>query len=134
MTYRPYDSITAIGISDQRQNVSGSLMPKGTPVRETASGDIDYIDVSDETHAFATNAITGGAIANLSIGSVFTSGRLTNVTLPGSFGDPVFVSKTGGLTSTKPSIGVDGFVSGDWIIMIGTIGKNADVPATRIWF
>ncbi|HBI02140.1 MAG TPA: hypothetical protein DDY18_11030 [Flavobacterium sp.] len=131
MTYRPYDTITAVGISDQRQNVSGSLMAKATPVRSTSTGDIDFIDVSDESHAFAVNAVTGTAIANLSLGPVFTSGRLTNITITGSFGDPVFVSKTGGLTTTKPSIGVDGFVSGDWIIMIGSIGKNADVPANK---
>lgn len=131
MTYRPYDTITAVGISDQRQNVSGSLMPKATPVRTTAAGDIDFIDVSNEDHAFAANGITSTAIANLSVGSVLTSGRLTNVTITGNFGDPVFVSKTGGLTTIKPDRGVGGFVAGDYSIMIGSIAKNQDNPSLK---
>ena len=131
MTYRPYDTITAVGISDQRQNVSGASMPKATPVKVNAAGDIDFVDVSVEADAFAVNAITAEVIPNLSIGKVLTNGRLTNVTITGNFGDPVFVSKTGGLTTTKPDVGVDGFVTGDYAIMIGSIAKNQDNPSLK---
>lgn len=131
MTYRPYDQITAVGLSDQRQNVSGTQMAKGTPVRMTLAGDMDYIDVSNEAHAFAVSGVTNTVVPNLSTGPVLTSGRLVNLTTSFAFGDPVYVSKTGGLTNVKPSLGVDGFVAGDFIIAIGVIGKNADNPANK---
>ncbi len=131
MTYRPYDSITAVGIADSRQNVSGVPMPKGTPVRSTAAGDMDFIDVSIEAEAFAASGITQDIVPDLSNGPVLTTGRLTNLVTSFSFGDPVYVSKTGGLTNLKPTIGVDGFVAGDFIIAIGVIGKNAENPANK---
>lgn len=131
MTYKPYDTFTAVGISDQRQNVSGSSMPKATPVKVTSTGDIDFVNVSVEADAFAVNAITAEVIPNLTVGKVLTSGRLTNVTITGNFGDPVFVSKTGGLTTTKPDPGVGGFVSGDYAILIGSIARNQDNPTLK---
>lgn len=131
MTYRPYDQLTAAGISDQRTNVSGVSMPKGTPVRQTTAGDMDFVDVSIEAHAFACSGITQSSVPNLSAGPVLTSGRLTNITTSFVFGDPVYVSKIGGLTNVKPERGVDGFVAGDFIIAIGVIGKNADNPANK---
>lgn len=131
MSYRPYDQITAVGIADSRLNVSGVSMPKGTPVRLTAGGDMDFIDVSNESHAFASSGITQAVVSNLSPGPVLTSGRLINVTTSFAFGDPVYVNKTGGLTNLKPTIGIDGFVAGDFIIAIGVIGKNVDNPANK---
>lgn len=131
MTYRPYDQITAVGISDSRQNVSGIAMPKGTPVRSTTAGDMDFINVSIEAHAFAASGITQDVVPDLSNGAVLTTGRLTNLVTAFTFGDPVYVGKTGGLTNLKPTIGIDGFVSGDYIIAVGVIGKNADNPANK---
>ena len=131
MTYRPYDQITAVGLADQRTNVSGASMSKGTPVRMTVDGDMDFVNVSIEAHAFAVSGVTNAAVPNLSPGPVLTSGRLVNLTTTFAFGDPVYVSKTGGLTNVKPSIGVDGFVAGDFIIAIGVIGKNADNPSNK---
>ena len=131
MTYRPYDQITAVGLSDQRANSSGVPMPRATPVRMRPDGDMDFIDVSVETHAFAASGITSEIIQNLSTGPVLTSGRLANVITSFDFGDPVYVSKAGDLTNVKPSLGVGGFISGDFIIAIGVIGKNADNPANK---
>jgi hypothetical protein len=131
MTYRPYDQITAVGLSDQRTNASGVTMAKATPVRTNTDGDMDYINVSIEAHAFAVTGLTQAAIPSLSIGSVITSGRLTNVTTSFAFGDPVYVDKAGALTNIKPSKGVNGFVAGDFIIAIGVIGKNADNPSNK---
>lgn len=131
MTYRPYDQITAVGLSDQRTNSSGASMPKATPVRLRPDGDMDFVDVSIEAHAFACSGITSSIVPNLSVGPVLTSGRLTNYITSFAFGDPVYVSKTGDLTNVKPSLGVGGFVAGDFIIAIGVVGKNADNPANK---
>lgn len=131
MTYRPYDSITAVGLADQRTNVSGVSMPKATPVRMRPDGDMDFVDVSIEAHAFAVSGVTSAIVTNLSTGPVLTSGRLINITTSFAFGDPVYVSKTGDLTNIKPSRGVNGFVAGDYVIAIGVIGKNADNPADK---
>jgi hypothetical protein len=131
MTYRPYESITAVSIADSRQNVSGVSMPKGTPVRSTPAGDMDFIDVSIEAHAFAASGITQDVTPNLSNGAVLTTGRLVNLSTSFNFGDAVYVSKTGGLTNLKPTIGIDGFVSGDYIVAVGVIGKNAENPSNK---
>ena len=131
MTYRPYDQITAVGITDQRANASGTVLAKGTPVRTTSSGDVDYINVSIEAHAFAVSGVIQDAVPNLSTGPVLTSGRLLNLTTSFAFGDPVYVSKSGGLTNLKPDVGVGGFVVGDFVIAIGVIGKNADNPVNK---
>jgi hypothetical protein len=106
-------------------------MPKGTPIRTDSNGDMDFIDVSIEAHAFAASGVTQDVVANLSLGSVVTTGRVTNLTTSFSFNDPVFVSKSGGLTNIKPTIGVDGFVAGDYIVAVGIIGKNAENPSNK---
>jgi hypothetical protein len=38
----------------------------------------------------------------------------------------VYISKLGTLTNIKPSLGINGFGEGDFIIKIGMIAQNAD--------
>ena len=45
--------------------------------------------------------------------------------------DVLYVSKTGGVTNVKPSIGVDGFTAGDVIIRLGVVSKNRDNPSNK---
>lgn len=131
MTYRPYDQFTAVGISDQRLNDSGMTMPKGTAVRFNTAGDMDFINVSIEAHAFSCSGVTSNAISYLYSGTVITTGRVTNFTTTASFGDMMYIDKTGALTNIKPSIGVNSFLAGDFIVSVGVIAKNIDNPTNK---
>lgn len=106
-------------------------MPKGTPVRATNTGDMDFIDVSVEAEALAICGVTSATVAPSSNGSVVTNGRVLNLTTSASFGDAMYIDKVGGLTNSKPSIGVAGFVSGDFVIYVGVIAKNVDNPLNK---
>lgn len=131
MSYRPYGSLTSSGISDSRTNVSGITMPKGIPVRITNTGDINFINVSIEAQALAIFGITSTDISNLSSGSIITSGKVTDIATSASFGDLMYINKSGYLTNIKPSIGVEGFVSGDFVVSVGVIAKNDSNPSAK---
>jgi hypothetical protein len=131
MTYRPYSTLTASGISDSRPNNSGTSINKGTPIRMNASGEMDFVNVSVEAQAASACGVASATIPDGSSGSFVTTGKVTNITTTASFGDVVYVSKVGGLTNLKPSIGVDGFLAGDFCIMVGVIAKNADNPSNK---
>jgi hypothetical protein len=134
MTYssRLRGSILQVGTTSSeipaRINSSGGSLNKTDPVRLDASGNIQKIDPSIEVQALACIGVAKDSVASLSLTPIVTQGRLENVTVPGTFGDPLYVSKAGGLTNIKPSIGVGGFVEGDFVIFIGIIVKNQTNP------
>lgn len=124
MTYRPYNTLKASGLEMKYQNGSGAVIGKATPVRKTASGQIDFIDVAIESEVLSLIGITSNDINPLANGSVITAGRIENVTTSAAFGDPIYLSKTGELTNTKPDIGVAGFVAGDFVVRLATVARN----------
>jgi hypothetical protein len=69
--------------------------------------------------------------ANGAVGDVVLAGKIENVTTSFDFGDYLYVSKTGGLTNQLPSIGVDSFVSGDFVIKMGLVTRNRTTPANK---
>lgn len=131
MTYKPYSAITTTGIADTRTNDSGITIPKGTPVKIKPNGDIDFVNVSIEADVFAVAGIAESNIAYLSTGSIITTGRVTNITTTASFGDMMYIDKTGALTNIKPSIGVNSFVAGDFVVSVGVIAKNSSNPLNK---
>lgn len=131
MSFRPYQKINASSVSDSRPNNTGSPLPKGTPVRINVSGELDIIDVGVEAEAFSAAGVVLETIANGASGDIINSGKITDITTTAVLGDVVFVSKTGGLTNVKPSIGVSGFVAGDLVIRVGVIAKNEDNPSLK---
>jgi len=136
MSYSPnFRGSTSSAPSESVQSVldnnTGGTIDALTPIYSNTSGDMALIDVSDESKSFAIAGITVGSVAHLSSGSIANSGRLTDVTVTGVFGDTLYVSKAGGLTSTKPSEGVGGFLAGDWIIRIGVVVKNQNNPSNK---
>lgn len=123
------NAVPFVGVS--LLNNSGSLISGFTPISVDLNGDMIPTNVSYESDAFSMVGILKEDTAESSAGVVVTSGKLENIVSSFSFGDSIFVSKTGGLTNTKPDIGVDGFVSGDWIIKVGTITKNQNNPSNK---
>ena len=75
--------------------------------------------------------ITAADVPNLSEGEVVNSGVLLNISTSASSGDPIWISKLGFLTNTPPSIGVGGFVAGDWVVYLGVVVQNPDTPTQK---
>jgi hypothetical protein len=43
-------------------------------------------------------------------------------------GDVLYVDKAGDLTASKPTIGVNGFIAGDFVIRVGVVSRDPIVP------
>lgn len=126
MTYRPYTAIIQPSLDYERTNTTGVTIGKGTPIRMNENGDPDFVDVSVETQIISIAGVSQDDIPNGEKGVFVTSGRVKELSVSFDFGDPIFISKTGGLTNVKPSVGVDSFVEGDFVVMLGVIAKNED--------
>ena len=138
MTYRPYDVIISQAASAgssankmQITNQSGSAIPVLYGVSIDDNGRAKATDVSVENDAIRCAGISTQNINNNSDGEIVTTGKLENITTTLSFGDWVYLSKTGGLTNTKPEYGTGGFTSGDWAIRVGVIARNAANPSNK---
>lgn len=131
MTYRPYSALTATGISDTRPNNSGITISKGIPVRINSSGELDFINVSVESQALSVAGVASENIPNTQSGTFLTTGKVSDITTTASFGDLLYIDKTGSLTNIKPSIGVNSFVSGDFVVSVGVVAKNSSNPLLK---
>jgi hypothetical protein len=112
-------------------NNSGSTIVKGTPVTLTNAGTLKTVDVSVLSDAYNVVGVAKTDISDSTAGYVIVSGVLDNLTTSLSFGDAVFVSKLGTLTSTLPEVGVDGFTANDFILRVGSIFKNTTTPTQK---
>ena len=137
MTYRPYAAIiSGIDSSAVRTtllNNTGLTILKGIPVRINASGDLARIDVSVDGDVLGAMGVANEMILTGTSGSIITNGKVSDIS-GFNFGDYLYVSITGGLTSTLPSEGVAGFIEGDWVIRVGVVGKNQDDPLLKDLF
>lgn len=135
MTYDPRTygkSVITVGaVSTElpaRTNASGASVDRTQPLRLDISGQIQAVNPSVEPDVMALIGVAKDSVANGALVGIATSGRLENVTVPGSLGDSLYLSKTGKLTNIKPSVGVNGFVSGDFVVFIGISVKNQTNP------
>lgn len=133
MSYNPnFSGIQGTAsLSTSETNNTGSTLSKLTPVRIAADGQIATIDVSVEAQALAIAGIVKDDISNSGSGTIINTGRIEDITTAGTFGDILYVSKTGGVTHIKPSIGVDSFVAGDFVIRLGIVTKNTSNPLNK---
>ena len=131
MTYRPYDRITTAGVSDGRPNNTGGTITKGVPVRINTSGELDGIDVSSENDSLNIIGVAADNIPTSSTGEVVSSGKVADIATFAAFGDVLYIDKSGQLTNIKPAIGINGFVSGDFVIIVGVVAKNVDNPGLK---
>lgn len=111
-------------------NNTGNPLTSLTPVVVDTSGEAGTIDVSSENLSTSIIGLVENTITNGNYGNVITNGCIKNISTTATFG-VVYISKTGTLTNTKPSIGVEGFVAGDFVIGIGVISKNVTNPLQK---
>lgn len=111
-------------------NNSGGTLAKLTPVRIDNTGDLQNINVALET-AKDIVGIVDSDIVNGATGTVINDGRLTDISVSSDFGSELYISKAGAVTDQEPTIGVGGFVAGDFVISIGKVIKNLDNPTLK---
>jgi hypothetical protein len=112
-------------------NDTGSALLKFTPVRVDTLGDLGAVDVSVESSALSVIGLVAVDIPDGDVGDAITLGCIQDITTSAAYGDVLYISKTGDLTNVKPSIGVDGFLAGDFVIKIGIVSKNQDNPTDK---
>lgn len=132
MAYNPLTNgfqskISSIAIVTNYTNASASVaIPQGTPCSLT--GTADQIEPTDVTNQNSVSAFVG--IAQFRIpasgnGPVLSNGRLQNLTgFSFSIGDSIWISVSGSLQNVRPSEGVTGFFSGDFVYYVGTLAQN----------
>lgn len=106
------------------QNASGSTLAQATPITINGSSQLVGVDVSSSASANKILGLCSTSIPNSASGEVVDHGRLENVSVGFSVGDALYVSKAGFLTNVVPSVGVGGFVAGDWVVFVGVVVKN----------
>lgn len=131
MSYNPFTrQSNTQSLGRFNQNQTGMALPKGTPVKITSSG-ISTIDVSQEADIDALGGVLKEDAPDSSKGNIITSGSVENLSTPFAVGTSVFISKLGTLTNIKPSVGVNGFGEGDFVVLIGMIAVNVDNPGNK---
>jgi len=105
-------------------NNTASTLIKATPVAVNSSGELAIIDISDENLSMSFLGLVDNNISDASAGNIVISGLIENIGAVGATGNVVYVSKTGGLTTTKPSIGINDFEAEDFVIKVGVLVKN----------
>jgi hypothetical protein len=133
MTYNPNARgivPSAKQVGSLRTNQRGSTIPKGIPLKLTLSG-LDLVDVSVEGDIDAFAGVLAEDCLNLATGTLVGSGVVQNISTSFAVGSVVFISKVGTLTNVKPSIGVNGFGEGDFVIKVGMIAANQDTPTNK---
>jgi len=112
-------------------NDSGGTLLALTPVRSDSVNGMDTIDVSVESEVDALIGVLNADTNDGDPGTVTNEGRIKDITTAISTDTAVYLSKTGTLTDTKPSIGVGGFAAGDFVVLIGVVTKNEDNPSNK---
>lgn len=114
-------------------NNTGGILQKGTPVSVDSFGNIQRLIVSNEVNVTRYLGIVVADINHGSQGYVATGGKIESMQaiVSMNFGDLIYVSKTGDLTSISPDIGVGGFVAGDFVLRVGVVTKNQLNPSVK---
>lgn len=111
-------------ISSIMPNNSGATILKAAPVRSAAGEATNSIDLSVESNAISIIGVAAADIIDGASGSIVTSGRVLDITTTAGLDDLLWVSKSGTLTNSPPTVGVNGFAAGDFVVMIGVVVKN----------
>lgn len=106
-------------------------IPVNTAIAVDTSGSATRVDVGDEASAMGTLGIAMDAVLPGSNARIVTAGKIENVDIDGNLGDVVYVDKNGSLTTIKPSIGVNDFDVGDFIVRAGVVIANINQPSNK---
>lgn len=134
MSYSPqfFNSTTNIAsalITDYTNASVITAIPQAQACSVDGSGLLAPLDVSSQS---SWNNFVGYAnvrISTSTLGPVIANGRLQNITTSFSVGTPLYIGKDSNPTNIIPSVGVNGFVSGDAVIFMGVLVQNETTPS-----
>ena len=122
----PQISLSSEAVITKYTNASVSAaIPQAQAVSSNGSGLLVPLDVSSLA---SVNNMVGYALSRIpasASGSIISNGRLLNFTTSFAIGTPLWVDTNGNPTNIAPSIGVNGFSSGDYVIFCGVVVANA---------
>jgi hypothetical protein len=133
MTYSPNsgtNSQPSQHTSTTGSNNTGTTILKATPVKVTSTG-IAIVNPAIEADIDALAGLVSDNVAAGYTVEIVSGGTIDNITTLINVGETVYLSTSGGLTNLKPSIGVNGFVSGDWVVRLGVIAQNKTNPLLK---
>jgi len=129
MTYSPnFRGASAKASSRQTQtgyqNGTVSTLTKGTPVTINGSSQMILVDVTSESSVDAIVGLTSVDTPSAANGTVVDCGRLENITTSFNVRDILYIDKSGALTNIQPTVGVNSFVHGDYVVLVGVVVEN----------
>ena len=137
MSYSPFSfssesTGTAEALVTDYVNASGATaIPQAQACSINGIGKLVPLDVSSQS---SWNNFVGYAnirISASSSGPIISNGRLLNITTAFALGTPLYIGTDGNPTNIVPSVGVNGFVSGDAAIFMGVLVKNQTSPSEK---
>lgn len=123
-SFNPHTSTASAVVTDYTNASAITAIPQAMAVSVNSSGLLAPLDVSSNA---SWNNFVGYAYVRIptsSIGPVIANGRLQNITTILPVGTPLYVGTDGNPTNIVPSVGVNGFVSGDMVIFMGVLVPN----------
>ena len=135
MTYSKelFKKIQTGTVSGLYPNNSGATITAFTPVKMDSSANEILSDAKAE-NVKSLIGITQVDINDTEDKKVVTHGRLEGIDAvagiaTANIGQMVYLSSIGGLTTIVPSVNVNGFVSGDFVVSLGVLAKSLIDPA-----
>lgn len=106
-----------------------TAIPQAQACSVNSSGLLVPMDVSSEA---SVNSFVGYANVRIpasAAGPIISNGRLQNITTSYPVGTAVYIGTDGNPTNIVPSVGVNGFVAGDYCVFLGVLVANETTPS-----
>lgn len=121
---------TASALVTEYTNASAiTAIPQAQACSVNSSGLLTPLDVSSQASWSAFVGYANVRIPTSTLGPVIANGRLQNITTALPVGTPLYIGTDGNPTNIIPSVGVNGFVSGDACIFLGVLVSNEVNPS-----
>lgn len=130
VSFNPQGTGTSEALVTNYTNASAILaIPQAQACSVNGAGLIVPLDVSSQVSWNSFVGYTYVRIPVSSTGPVVANGRLLNITTALAVGTALYIGKDSNPTDIVPSVGVNGFVSGDSVIFMGVLVQNEKNPS-----
>ncbi len=128
-SFNPQTSTASAVVTDYRNASAITAIPQAQACSVNSSGLLVPLDVSSQASWQAFVGYANVRIPASAIGPIIANGRLQNITTALPVATALYIGTDGNPTNTVPSIGVNGFVSGDMVIFLGVLVPNESNPS-----
>jgi hypothetical protein len=128
-SFNPQTATASALVTDYINASAVTAIPQGQACSINASGLLVPLDVSSQSSWTAFVGYANQRIPASALGPIIVNGRLQNFTTAYPIGTPLYIGTDGNPTNIIPSVGVNGFVSGDMVIFLGVLVPNEQIPS-----